>query len=109
VDITRGEMVEGDLNRLIDKPDRDRRRDEGERAREELYKQSTRRHAERQQRQRGWEWLRHHERMIGAHAANLEALIGKHRKEAERYAELLGVESIDEISKRNGHKRGEAA
>ena len=79
----------------------------GERAREELYMQSTRRYYERQQRQRWWAWLRFHEGQIRRHTATLEVLIGRHRKEAAGLAEQLGAEPLDE--RRNGHKRGDAA
>ncbi len=71
--------------------------------------ESTRRHHEREQRRRWWEWLRFHEQMVRAHTANLERLVGRHRLETERYAALLGVEALDETTKRNGHKKGAAA
>jgi hypothetical protein len=109
VDIESGERVEGELDGFISKQDKRRRRDEGERAREELYLESTRRHTERQQLRLWWEWLRFHEGQVRRHTANLEALIVHHRTEAERYAGLLGVEMLDEIAKRNGHKKGRAA
>jgi hypothetical protein len=109
VDIARGEQIEGELDAFIAKRDRERRREEGERPQEELYAESTRRYHERQVLQGWWEWLRYHERMIRAHTATYEAIISRHRKEAERYAELLGVEMLDETTKRNGHKKGAAA
>jgi hypothetical protein len=102
------EMVEGGIDAFIAKRDEQRRKEEGRPA-EELYADSCRRHQERQQLQRWWEALRYHERMVRAHTATLEALIANHRKEAERYAALLGVESIDETIKVNGHKKGRAA
>ena len=40
MDIAKGEQVEGELDAFIHKRDRQRRRDEGERAREELYAES---------------------------------------------------------------------
>jgi hypothetical protein len=108
VDITRGEQVEAEMDAFISKTDKQRRREEGDRPAEEMYAASVRLHHDKRQRVRAWEWLRYHERMIATHTATLEALIGRHRKEAERYAALLGVEPIDETSKVNGHKRGAA-
>jgi hypothetical protein len=107
--VARGEMAEGSIDAFIAKRDKDRRKAEGERLSEEIYVESCRRHHERQQLQRWWEWLRYHEGQIRRHTANLEALIETHRTEAKRYAALLGVEPIDEHSKRNGHKKGQAA
>jgi hypothetical protein len=108
VDVARTEQIEGELDAFISKRDKQRRREEGDRPAEEMYAASTRRYHERQVRQGWWEWLRYHERMIAAHTATLEALIGRHREEAERYADLLGVEPIDETTKVNGHKKGAA-
>jgi hypothetical protein len=106
--VAKGEVAEASLDALIRRRHDQRAQSEGERAREELYAESTRRHHEKLQQQRWWEWLRFHEGQIRRHTATLEALIGDHRKEAERYAALLGVEPIDETTKVNGHKRGAA-
>jgi hypothetical protein len=108
VDISRSEQVEGELDAFIAKRNKQRRKTEGERAREEIYAESTRRYQEREQLQVWWRWLRYHEGQMRRHTATLETLIGHHRGEAERYAALLGVEPLDEISKRNGHKKGAA-
>jgi hypothetical protein len=105
---TKGEMAEAGIDSFIAKRDKQRRRDDGERAAEELYMQSTRRYAERERLRLRWEWLRYHEEQIRRLTANLEALITRHRTEARRLAELLGVEPIDQISKRNGYRRGAA-
>jgi hypothetical protein len=48
VDISRGEMVESDLDRLIERRDTERRKSEGERAREQLWVESVRCYHERQ-------------------------------------------------------------
>jgi hypothetical protein len=109
VDIARGEVAESSIDAFIAKRDKERRKTEGERAREELYAESTRRHQEKRQLQVWWEWLRYHEGQMRRHTATLEALISHHRAEAERYAALLGVEAIDETTKVNGHKKGRAA
>lgn len=106
--VARGEQVESELNSFIRKRDQERRKQEGERPEEALYLESTRRYADRQQRQRWWEWLRFHEGQLRRHTASLEALISQHRNEAERYAGLLGVEILDETTT-NGHKKGKAA
>ena len=100
--------VEAELDAFIARRDKKRRKEEGERAREELYADSVRTYHENRQLQAWWEVLRYHERMIRAHTANLEALVSRHRSEAQRYADILGVELIDETTKVNGHKRGAA-
>jgi hypothetical protein len=68
--------------------------------------EKTRRHEERLQRARWWEWLRYHEGQIRRHTATLEALVREHSLEAERYAALLGMSEARPSA--NGHKRGAA-
>ncbi len=105
----KSERVETELDGFIASRDRKRRKEEGERPAEELYLENTRRYQERQLRREWWEHLRYHEAQIRRLSDTLEALVARHRTEAERYAALLGVEPIDETAKVNGHRRGEAA
>jgi hypothetical protein len=58
---------------------------------EELYAESVRRHNEKRARQRLWDLLRYHERMIHAHTATSEVIVGRHRLEIERCEALLGL------------------
>jgi len=60
VDIAKGEIVEAEIDAFINRRDKQRRKEE-ERPAEEIYADSVRRHHERQQLQRAWEWLRYHE------------------------------------------------
>jgi hypothetical protein len=107
VDVTHTEAVEAGLDAFIAKRDKQRRQSEGERAREVLYSEGCRRYEEKERRRVLWEWLRFHEAQIRRHTATLEALISRHRREAERYAELLGVEEvIDESTNGNGYANG---
>jgi hypothetical protein len=94
VDITRGEMVEADLDRLIDKRDTERRKTEGERAREQLWVESVRRHNARLEDDRRLERLHYHEGQVRRLSSTLEALVAYHEAEAEKY--------------RNGHEEGGA-
>jgi hypothetical protein len=110
--VAKGEQVEGELDSFIAKRDKQRRREEGDRPAHEIYADSVRLYHDKRELQRAWEWLRYHEAQIRRLSDTLEAIISRHRKEAARYAELLGVEpaKLDETAKRNGHKkRGEAA
>jgi hypothetical protein len=59
--------------------------------REELYADSVRAHAEKRRRQRLWDKLRHHERMIRVHTTTSEVIVGRHRLEVERCEALLGL------------------
>ena len=107
--VAKGEQVEAELTAFIGKRDEQRRREEGrERPAEELWQASERVYQAKRWRKQAWAWVRYHEGQIRRHTATLEALIGRHRKEAERYAALLGVEPLDETTKCNGHKRGAA-
>jgi hypothetical protein len=56
--------------------------------REELYMDSVRAHAEKRRRQRLWDLLRHHERMVRVH----DGLVGRHQEEAEKCRALLGID-----------------
>jgi hypothetical protein len=83
--------VESELDTLITRRDTERRRTEGEREQEELYMQSVRAHNEKRQRQRLWDLLRYHERMIRVHTTTSEVIVGRHRLEVERCEALLGL------------------
>jgi hypothetical protein len=74
LNIETGERVETELDGFIANRDKQRRKTEGERAREELYMVSVRTYHERETRQRWWERLRFHEGQVRRHTATLEAL-----------------------------------
>ena len=92
MDITRGEVVESDLDRLISKRDEKRRQTEGERLEEELYMESVRRHHEKCQRELAWEWLRFHARQLRNHKLTSRLITAHHEAEIKKYEELLGID-----------------
>ena len=107
--VAKGEVAAASLTAFIATRDKQRRRDEGERPAEALYAESARRYEERRQRARLWEWYRYHQGQIQRHTATLEALVSAHRKEAQRYAALLGAPlvepvELDETIERSGHQ-----
>ena len=81
MDISRSEQVEIDLDRLIEKRHDQRVRDEGERAREQLWVESVRRFHERQEQDLASQWFEYERKMCNLHAALSE----EHRERAERY------------------------
>jgi hypothetical protein len=98
VDVERTEMVEGEIDVFIARRDRERRKDEGERAAEEMYEESCRRHSERVRQEDLWKWKRHHEAMIRAHEANLAAVVGAHKERLARVDALLGISDETEAA-----------
>ena len=69
-DISQGEKVEGEIDVFISRRHEKRIRDEGERAAQEMYEESCRRHSERERLELLWERLRYHHAMIRSHTAN---------------------------------------
>jgi hypothetical protein len=67
VDISRSEQVETDLDRLIERRDTERRKSEGERAAEELWQASVRRHNARQEQDHRAAWCEHWRKMRAVH------------------------------------------
>lgn len=81
VDITRGALVEADLDRLIERrscrePDPDER--------EELWKARVRAYNERQQEEMRFAWCEYHQGQAACHRATLEALISRHEAKAAK-------------------------
>ena len=88
MDISRSEQVETDLDRLIERRDSERRKTEGERAREQLWVESVRRYHERQETDYRAAWheyemrlYRIHSGLAAEHLARAEKLENGHRKE----------------------------
>ncbi len=81
-DIGRGEMVEGELDRLIER--RSRQKDPDEES--ELWQESVRRYNARLREERRAAWCEHHQGQAARLRAVLEALIARHEDEAERLA-----------------------
>jgi hypothetical protein len=81
VNISHGEMVEAELNRLIEK----RAALDDPEANEELWQQSVRRYNARRQEELQDEWREYHQGQAARHRAVLEELIAGHEQQAERY------------------------
>jgi hypothetical protein len=82
-DITQGEQIDGDLDRLIERRHAQRVKAEGERAQEEMWKESERKHAEKQRQQSRYEWHLHHQGQAERLRRTLEDLIAHHEQRAE--------------------------
>ena len=85
MDISRSEQVETDLDRLIERRDTERRKSEGERAREQLWVESVRRYNARLQADERLERLHYHEGQIRRLSNTLGSLVAYHEAEAEKY------------------------
>ena len=82
MDVARGEAVEAELNRLIEK------RSLGELdpdEREELWKQSVRAYTARRHEEMRAAWCEHHHDRAARLRTTLEALIARHEEQAEMY------------------------
>jgi hypothetical protein len=84
-DISNGEAVEADLNRLIERRSRQRDADE----QEELWRESVRRYNDRKQEQLRNEWCEYHQGQAARLRAVFEPLIAHHE---ERAAKLMDIE-----------------
>lgn len=92
MDIARGEQVESDLDRLIERRDTERRKTEGERLEEALWQESVRAYHARCGEEELLERLEYHEGQVRRLSNTLGSLVAYHEREAEKY--------------RNGHENG---
>jgi hypothetical protein len=90
VDVVRAEIVESELDRMIERRDDKRRETEGHRPSEEMYEESCRVHNARREQERRAAWASFHRAQAERHRATLEALIGHHQAEAQKYRENNG-------------------
>jgi hypothetical protein len=81
-DISRSEAIETDLENLIDRRDKARRLEEGERAEEQAWVESTRAHNEKRRQQARHEWHQHHLTQAERLRNTLEALATEHERRA---------------------------
>ncbi len=84
-DISRGEMVEGELDRLVTRRHDARVSSEGERQAEEVWQESVRRYNARKSEEMRAAWCEHHQGQAVRLRVVLEALIVRHEEQAERY------------------------
>jgi hypothetical protein len=83
-DMAQGEQAEGAIDAFIEKRHRERVKAEGERREEELWKESTRKHAEKQRMQARAEWHLHHTDQAERLRRTLQALIAHHEEQASK-------------------------
>lgn len=85
VDISRGEAVEHELNRLIEKRHDQRTANEEQRCIEDGWVESTARYDAERRRELREAWVAFHEDQAARHHAVLGALITHHQAEAQKY------------------------
>jgi hypothetical protein len=89
-DLAQGEQVDGAIDAFIEKRHAQRVKEEGERAEEEAWKESTRKHAAKQRQQARYEWHLHHTDQAERLRRTLEALIAHHEEQASKLGASLG-------------------
>jgi hypothetical protein len=89
VDVRRGESVEHELNRLIEKRHDQRTTEKGHKPSEELWKASVERYNCERERQLRVAWCEYHQGQAARHRGVLESLIARHEGEA---AKLMDVQ-----------------
>ncbi len=89
-EIAAGEAVEKELDSFISRRDAQRRRTEGDRAEEEEWMKSERRHDAHRRAENRAAWYGWHLDQAERHRRTLEALISQHEGEAARLCEDRG-------------------
>jgi hypothetical protein len=83
-DISQGEKVEQELDAFVNKRDRQRRESEGERAAEEMYRESCRRHEEQRRAVLRAEWVAYHKAAAERARRTLGRIVEEHEAAASR-------------------------
>ena len=83
-DISKGEVVEAELDAFISRHDKMRRIKEGERAEEEAWRESTRRANAVREAELKAAWCEFHQEQAERHRATLEALAAHHEQRAHQ-------------------------
>ena len=83
MDVMRGEIVEAELNRLIEK----RATLEVPEAKEELWVRSVERYTARRREEMRAAWCEYHQDQAERHRRTLEGLIARHEEQAKRLLE----------------------
>jgi predicted acetyltransferase len=96
VDITRGEATEKELDTLIRRRHERRVLSEGERAAEELWRESERKYAARRREENRVAWCAYYRGIAGTLHARAEEYISR-------------AEKLENGHHENGHKKGDAA
>ena len=100
MDVARVNAIEGELDSFVNRRDKERRRDEGERPAEAIWQESVRAYNARRDQERAWEWLRFHARQLRNHETTSALITAHHRQEIRRYEAMLGLDGPE----LNGHK-----
>jgi len=82
-DISKGEIVDADLDNFIERRDKMRRIEEGERREEEAWKESVRKANAAREAELREQWSSYHLDQAARHRAVLEALAPHHEQRAE--------------------------
>jgi hypothetical protein len=91
MDVARGEMVEAELTRLIEK--RSSREMDSDDEREELWKASVRAYTARRREEMRAAWASYHEAQAERHRRTLKDLVAHHEIQAAKLCEGEGVHS----------------
>ena len=92
MDVAKINTVEGELSAFVARRDKERRRDEGERAPEEIWQASVRVYSARRQQELCWEWLRWHQRMLNNHTKTSALITAHHQGEIQKYERMLNID-----------------
>jgi hypothetical protein len=84
VDIARGEMVEGELDRLIERRSRQKDLDQES----ELWRESAKHYDKKRRQVARFEWHAFHCGQAERHRATLRALIEHHEEQAAKFVEV---------------------
>jgi len=87
-DISKGEAIDADLDRLIERRDKIRRITEGERLGEELWRESARKAEVARKERIRLECAEFHRAQARRHKTVLASLVERHEQEAERYENM---------------------
>ena len=85
LDVARGEAVEAELDRLVERRHDRRVAEEGERPAQEAWMESERRYDARRLTENRAAWLAFHEGQAARHKGVLEALVAYHEAEAAKH------------------------
>jgi hypothetical protein len=88
VDISRGESVEHELNRLIERRHDHCTAEERHRLSEELWQESVERYNAERDRQLRTEWTEYHQGQAERHRAVLKGLIAHHEQQAAKLMDI---------------------
>ena len=90
MDIARGEMVEGELDRLIERRSRQKDLDQES----ELWRESAKRYEKKRRQMARAEWHLHHTSQAERLRRTLEALASLHEKQAAKLMEAMHERSL---------------